>query len=89
MFEHLKVFLENAAEIVGIYILWIGMHFICANVYPHFCAEYTLIGIIKSIFVAETPHCLAMRWVIYNGGNIIHGMWTAIGVWISRKLLTN
>jgi len=88
MFDYLKSALKNIAEIAGIYILWIGMHFVCANIYPHFCAERTFFGFIKSIFVAETPHCVAMRWVIYNGGNVIHSMWTTLSIWISGKCLT-
>ena len=85
----IKNIVKNIVEITGIYILWIAIHYICANLYPQFCAELSLIGFIKSIFVAESPHCIAMRWVIYNGGNIIHGMWTSIGIWISGKILTN
>lgn len=87
--EYFKTIIKNIVEITGIYILWIGIHYICANLYPQFCAELGFIGFIKSIFVAESPHCIAMRWVIYNGGNIIHGMWTSIGIWISGKILTN
>jgi hypothetical protein len=89
MFEKLKEIIKNILEIVGIYILWIILHFVCSNLYPQFCAEVSLIGFIKSIFVVETPHCIAMRWIIYNCGNIIHDMWTSIGIWISGKLLIN
>ena len=76
-------------DVIGIYILWIAMHYACANLYPQFCAEKSLWGFIKSAFVAESPHCVAMRWVIYNGGNIIHTMWLALGIWLSGKFLTN
>ena len=89
MFENVKQFIKNAIEIAGIYILWISIHFICSNMYPHFCAEFTAIGFIKSMFVIEAPHCEAMRWVIYNGGNIIHGMWAAIGIWFTKQLLVH
>ena len=87
--EYFKTFIKNIVEISGIYVLWITIHYICANLYPQFCAELSLFGFIKSIFVAESPHCVAMRWVIYHGGNIIHGMWTSIGIWITGKILTS
>ena len=82
----LKNFVCNVA---GIYVLWIVIHFACANWYPRFCAELSILGFIKSVFVAEAPHCVAMRWVIHNGGSVIHSMWLSIGIWLTGKFLTN
>lgn len=76
-------------EVAGIFILWIIIHFIAANLYARFCAEPSIFGIIKSIFVAQAPHCTAMRWIIYNGGIIINSMWVSIAVWFTTKLLRN
>ena len=75
--------------ISGSFILWIVIHYAAANLYPHFCAETTLFGFIKSIFVANTPHCVALRWVIYNGGNIINAMWSSIALWTTATLFNN
>lgn len=82
----LKNFILNVA---GIYILWIIMHYISANLYPEFCCEKTIWGFLKSAFVAEAPHCVALRWVINNGGNVIHNMWITLGIWFSSKFLIN
>ena len=76
-------------NIAGFFILWIVLHFVAANLYARFCAELSFIGLIKSIFIAEAPHCMALRWVIYNGGSVIHSMWLSIGVWLSGKILLN
>ena len=76
-------------EVAGIFIFWIIIHYIAANLYSHFCAELTIIGFIKSIFVAQAPHCIAMRWVIYNGGNMINSMWVTIAVWLTSKIVSN
>lgn len=73
-------------DIAGIFILWIVIHFIAANLYSNFCAELSVVGFIKSIFVAQTPYCVAMRWVIYNGGNTINSMWVSFGLWITTKI---
>jgi len=83
-FESFKSFV---CDVLGIYVLWIVIHYICANLYPQFCAENSFWGFIKSVFVSESPHCIAMRWVIYNSGNIIHNMWLSVGVWFSGKLI--
>jgi hypothetical protein len=71
-FETLKNWFLNVA---GIFILWIVIHYAAANLYARFCAELTFIGFVQSIFIAEAVHCIALRWVIYNGGQIIHKMW--------------
>lgn len=43
-------------DISGVFILWIGIHYSAANLYPIFCAELTMVGLMKSIFVAQEPH---------------------------------
>lgn len=73
----------------GVFVLWIVLHFIAANLYSMFCAELSIIGFFKSIFVSETPYCIAMRWVIYNGGNAINSMWISLGLWITAKMFKN
>jgi hypothetical protein len=35
-----------------------------------------------SPFMAAAPHCQALRWGIYNGGNSIVSMWLTMGVWL-------
>jgi len=84
-----KSIINNIYEIAGIFILWIILHYIAANLYPLFCAELSIIGFIKSIFVTQIPHCVALRWVINNGSNIIHSMWVSIAVWFTTKVFKN
>ena len=81
--------LSYVFDITGVFILWIVLHFIAANLYPMFCAELSIFGFVKSIFVAQTPHCIALRWVIYNGGNSINSMWISLGLWITAKIFKN
>lgn len=82
----IKNTLNNVLEIAGIYCLWILLHYLIANIYAQFCAELSLLGFIKSIFVSQSPHCIAMRWIIYNAGQTINTMWISIAVWITKKL---
>jgi hypothetical protein len=39
-----------------------------------------------SPFVAPMPHCVALRWVIYNGGKMIEVMWIVLGKWLIEQL---
>ena len=82
-----KSIFSTIYEVTGGFILWIIIHYIASNLYHRFCAELTLIGFIKSIFVAQSPHCIALRWVIYNGGLAINNMWLSIGIWFTGKLI--
>jgi hypothetical protein len=82
-----KTIINSVYEVTGVFILWITLHFIASNLYQKFCAELTLLGFIKSVFVAQGPHCIALRWVIYNGGMVINNMWISIGIWFTGKLL--
>ena len=74
-------------DVAGIFILWIIIHYVSANLYSNFCAELTVYGFVKSIFVSQTPHCIAMRWIIYNGGNAINSMWISFALWITTKFI--
>jgi hypothetical protein len=43
-------------------------------------------GLVQSPFAAVLPHCQALRWIIYNGGNTLSLMWTILGTWIILKI---
>ena len=84
---NIKSIFNTFYEAAGAFILWIIIHYVASNLYHIFCAELTLIGFIKSMFVAQTPHCIALRWVIYNGGLAINNMWISIAFWVTTKIL--
>jgi hypothetical protein len=85
----LKNSLKLIYDIAGISIIWITIHYTAANLYSTYCAELTVVGFVKSVFIAQEPHCVAMRWIIYNGGNMINSMWLSIAVWITTKVFNN
>jgi len=76
-------------DIFAVYVLWVIIHYASANLYPLFCAELTLWGFVKSAFVAETPQCVSLRWLLYNSGSAIHAMWVSIGIWFTGKFIKN
>jgi hypothetical protein len=84
-YEYIKPFLH----LFGIYLGWIVLHFIAANLYPVYCAELSFIGFLKSPFAVPTPHCQAMRFVISTGGTFINNMWIALGTYFCSKICTN
>ena len=75
-------------EVCGIYLFWIVMHFAAANMYVEFCTHMSLIGFLQSPFLVTAPHCVAIRWVITTGGNVITQMWCVLGTWVIGKIFS-
>jgi len=71
----------------GYYIMWILIHYAAIHLYPEFCAPYTILGFILSPFMVSAPHCIAMRWIISEGSNIIIAMWIAVAGVLVNKIL--
>ena len=69
------------------YFMWITLHYIAPHVYTYLCTPITILGFLISPFVAATPHCSALRWVIYEGGNMITTMWIGVGSYLATKML--
>ena len=67
--------------------LWILLHFVTPHLYVYFCTPATIMGFAMSPFIATTPHCIALRWSIYNSGSVITSMWMLVGTWCIRKML--
>lgn len=74
-------------SVSGTYLLWILLHYIASHLYVRFCTPVSIIGFIISPFLTATPQCQGLRWVIYNGANMINNMWVIIGTWVCSTLL--
>ena len=74
-------------KISGIYLLWICLHYIASHLYITFCVPSTIFGFIMSPFMTATPHCLGLRWIVYNAANMINNMWLVLGAWICSTIL--
>jgi len=74
-------------NIFGIYLVWIVLHYFAAHLYTKFCVPATILGFIAAPFIATSPHCQALRWTVYNGGNSIAAMWIVLGTWLLQYLI--
>lgn len=83
LYKTIKFFIK----ISGVYILWIILHFFASYLYTKLCVPTTFVGLLMSPFLTATPHCQGLRWVIYNGANIINNMWLVIGTWICANIM--
>jgi len=87
-FDKFINFIIKIKSFILFYFSWIAIHYICSQLYVYYCVPYNWYGIFASPFLSLAPHCNAFRWIIYEAGNILHGMWMAIGSWTVANLLT-
>ena len=71
----------------GYYLMWITLHYLAVHLYPTYCAPLTMVGFILSPFMVSAPHCIAMRWLVTEGSNVIVTMWFAIGAYAIQRML--
>ena len=76
-------------NISGIYIVWILLHYIASHLYTKLCVPNTIYGFVMSPFMITAPHCQGLRWIVYNGSNIITNMWVILGTWLCSVLVIN
>lgn len=85
------IFLYKTIKIIikvsGVYLLWIFLHFCASYLYTKLCVPTTFVGLLMSPFLTATPHCQGLRWVIYNGANIINNMWLIVGTWLCANIM--
>jgi len=81
LLQNLADLIYPAVNAAGIYLLWICLHYGASQLYVPLCAPNDVKGFVLSPFIAPAPHCQALRWLIYNGGNSISAMWIIFGTW--------
>lgn len=70
-----------------VYIVWIIAHYIASQLYIQMCVPNTFYGFVISPFVAVSPQCQGLRWVVYNAGTNINNMWIAFGLWMQNQIM--
>jgi len=71
----------------GYYIMWIILQYTAAHLYPVYCMPISISGFLLSPFMVSAPHCVAMRWMITEGSNIIITMWVTLGAYAIQRMI--
>lgn len=71
----------------GYYIMWIILQYTAAHLYPVYCMPISISGFLLSPFMVSAPHCVAMRWMITEGSNIIITMWVTFGAYAIQRMI--
>ena len=76
--ECLKIFI--------IYLIWVTIHIVSANLYVYFCAHLSFVGFMLSPFQAILPHCKALGWLLQESILSIDKLMIAFGIWVAAKI---
>ena len=85
-YSKLKKAVSCIWNVSSIYIAWILLHHLAANLYALYCTPMTLFGIFASPFIIASPHCVGLRWCINRGADTIVAMWVILGSWAATSL---
>lgn len=83
----LKPYIVYSYNASSLYLFWICLHYLAANMYTYYCVPNFFQGFIMSPFLVSAPHCRAIRWVVHNGGNTIDNMWIMLATWLCSRLI--
>ena len=86
-----KKYIEGVAldiwSISKIYLFWIAVHFLSANLYVYYCTNWSFYGFFSSAFMVATPHCIGLNWMTNWTHNTIRNMWLTLGTWLISKIM--
>lgn len=86
--HYIYILIKFLIKISGVYLFWIGLHYLASHLYIHFCVPSNFFGFLISPFMTASPHCQGLRWIIYTGANTINNMWVILGTWLCSYLLS-
>ena len=87
MFKFSSIFNNTSIKVIGIYFTWVCLHYFASHIYSEICVPFTLYGFLISPFLTLSPHCQALRWVIYNSASFINNAWIFVGTWACSSLI--
>ena len=86
-YQTLYNYVHPVLSVFGIYILWICIHYVSPRLYISYCVPATIVGFVYSPFLAQSPHCVALRWAISKSGESIYNMFGMLSMWLLTKIV--
>lgn len=82
-------YFKSLLKVGWIYIIYCALHYCIPHIYTHLCVPMTIIGVLMSPFISQAPHCVALRWLLYNLGDNIKTMFMLLAGWFTNLLFAN
>lgn len=74
---------------IGMYFVWIILHYVSAHLYKMHCAPSGIWGFLLSPLMASTPYCTGLVWIMQNSVVKFMAIWALVGSWINITLNKN
>lgn len=81
-----KCIIVESSNIIGIYILWVCLHYFSTQLYVKLCVDWSIVGFITSPFLVTMPYCKGLLWAINQGSQNLQLMWVIIGYWLVKHI---
>ena len=88
IYFNLKKYIKYIWTVGKIYIIWIFLYYVSSHLYTYYCVPFTIVGFITAPMLVNAPHCVALRWCITHGAEVITSMWLILGTWLVSLLIT-
>ena len=86
-FDSFRSYAGPFVSMFGIYVAWICIHYASPRVSVSYCVPATIIGFVYSPFLAQSPHCIALRWAISKSGESIYNMFGILSMWLLTQIV--
>jgi hypothetical protein len=84
----LKTVAYDILSAYWVYLMCIGLHFILPRIYIYACIPFTFMGMMLSPFMAQSPHCKAIMWILNTSIETIQKMFLLLVAWfLSRSFM--
>lgn len=70
-------------------ILWFVVHWVVPRIYVPLCVPSGIYGFIQSMFLTDSPHCVALRYMVSISCSNINYAWIALGSALLGLMPTN
>jgi len=85
--DFIKWNLNQLWNVGKIYIIWILVYYIASQLYFIYCVPLTVMGFMTAPILVTSPYCMAFRWCITHGAEVITSMWLILGTWLISLLV--
>lgn len=79
--------IRHLLKISYIYMFWLFLHSLTANLYSYYCAYPSISGIFYSMLFAPSPHCRILFFLTDIGSQMIQSFWISVSIWLVTEIM--
>tara|TARA_B000000557_G_scaffold52937_1_gene40755 strand:- start:426 stop:773 length:348 start_codon:yes stop_codon:yes gene_type:complete len=88
-YAYLSNYIQGFMKMGGIYVIYSFLHYTIPHIYTYFCVPKSIFGFFMSPLMAQSPHCIGLRWTLYTVGDNLKTMFALLAGWFYNILFSN